>query len=223
MKWNHTFSYRQDATTATQTQPSEGSGSYSNQLNSVPLVLWVSLHTSLTRFAQFLAALPPLFQRLIVHSLQPIVVALILIIWVQLYSHPLLCVPVVLGLLLLLGLPKFLSWSMKRMIAEKNSLKLSLELVTKQTTELLSSSVLEPEHSCIEWAIAIPKQQQFGEEEKQDEDKEGTSNPLNSREMDRFPATSRLRPFAAAPYPALEMEDEESCIEMTPSTPSRPE
>jgi hypothetical protein len=184
MKWNHTFSSPQSASAplSPQHSPSE-----SHQLRSVPLLLWISLHTSLTRCAQFLASLPPLFQRLIVHSLQPIVVALVLIIWVQLYNHPMLFL-LLLGLLLLLASFKVISRSMNRMIAERNSLKFSLDIVTKQTTELLSSSSLEPEHSSIDWAISI---------QEHEEGREGTSNPLNAE---------------------MEMEDEESCIEMTQTT-----
>lgn len=109
---------------------------------------------------------------------------------------------VLLGLLLLVVSLKAISRSVSRMISEKNSLKFSLDIVTKQTSELLSSSFLEPEHSSIDWAISI------NECEEGKGKTEATGNPLNAN----------YHSSSAASFPEIEMEDEESCIEMTQKT-----
>lgn len=117
-------------------------------------VIWMNMTTIMIYVVQYLAALPPLIQRLFVHSIQPLFVGFFLILWVQLMMNPIYFL-VILGGIILAVILKLIHKIMKQNLVENNSLKFSLKIVTEYTNEL-TNTTLEPSTSSILWAQPNP-------------------------------------------------------------------
>lgn len=205
MKWNHILSLNSSPTsnpTSSSSPPSSSSTTSNNQSNLSICgsfitfqLIWMNVATVMIYFTQYLASLPPLLQRLFVHSVQPLIVAFILILWVQLLKNPI-YFAFIFGGLVIIGMLKLIHRVMKQSLIEKNSLKFSLKIVTEYTNELTKTS-LEPSTSAILWA---------------------QPNPLNSSTNINSNSSTNL--YAEEDNPN---DDEEKCIEMKSVTRSRVE
>ena len=165
MKWNHILSITTANTNANGNSHVNGNGDQNNTNTDksstshwTPFatlqIFWVNVTTILVYVIQYLAALPPLLQRLFLHSIQPIFVAFVLIVWVQLLKNPIYFL-VIFGGVVLAFILKMIHKVMKKNLVEKNSLKFSLKIVTEYTNEL-ANTTLEPSTSAILWAQPNP-------------------------------------------------------------------
>lgn len=140
MKWNHSFS---PADADTNVNSNSNHVEEEGQSPVFSTVITVYLISSLSSFSQYLASLPPLFQRLTIHSLQPIILTFILLLWVILLSHPFF-------FFLLLSIACFyyiyrrIRKSLADHILEKNSLKYSLELISSLQQHELEVKEVDP-------------------------------------------------------------------------------
>lgn len=134
--------------------------------------IWISLMISFQKFQQFLASLNPLFLRMMVHALQPLVVAFIVILWVMLLNHPFYFLTLLGALLVII----FFHITIQRFNrkTEANSLSCSLEMITRENFDSLQPS--SPEET-VDWATTNPLNQfsestgsQFIEEVEYDEE-----------------------------------------------------